>query len=58
MEKKLMKKSLCKWGKDDLKNNFDQMYDVVGKPKFICGKCARASRRKGTVCKPESLKKS
>jgi hypothetical protein len=58
MDKKLKKKSMCKWSKEELRKNFDEMYDIVGKPKYICGRCARATRLKGTVCKPEKLKKT
>jgi len=57
MEKKLKKTSFCKWSKEDLKNSFDEMYGIVGKPKYLCSRCARASRLKGTLCKPEKLKK-
>ncbi len=35
MDKKLKKKSLCKWGKDDAKNNWDELYDPVGQVK-VC----------------------
>ncbi len=55
MDKKLKKKSLCKWGKDDAKNNWDELYDLLGKSKFVCEKCLRSSKLKGTLCKPEKL---
>ncbi len=55
MDKKLKKKSLCKWGKGDVKNNWDELYDLLGKSKFVCGKCLRSSKLKGTLCKPEKL---
>ncbi|MFO7714530.1 hypothetical protein [Desulfosarcina sp.] len=55
MEKKLKKKSLCKWDKDDAKKNWDELYDLLATSKFVCGKCLRSSRLKGTLCKPEKL---
>jgi len=55
MDKKLKKKSLCKWDKEDAKKNWDELYDILGKSKFVCGKCLRSSKLKGTLCKPEKL---
>ncbi|WP_319407954.1 hypothetical protein [uncultured Desulfosarcina sp.] len=55
MDKKLKKTSLCKWGKDDVKNNWDELYDILSRSKFVCGKCLRSSKLKGTLCKPEKL---
>jgi hypothetical protein len=58
MDKKLKKKSLCKWDMDTAKQNWDEMVDLLGKSKFVCGKCLRSSKLKGTLCKPEKLVKS
>lgn len=55
MDKKLKKKSLCKWARDDVKNNWEEFSELVGKSKFFCEKCLRSSRLKGTLCKPEKL---
>ncbi len=55
MDKKLKKKSLCKWAKEDVKNNPAELYDLLSKSKYMCGKCLRSSRLKGTLCKPEKL---
>jgi hypothetical protein len=55
MNKKLKKKSLCKWGKDDIKKNWDELADLLGSSEFVCGKCLRSSRLKGTLCKAEKL---
>jgi hypothetical protein len=55
MNKKLKKKSLCKWGKDDAKKNWGELHDLLAKSKYVCGKCLRSSRLKGTLCKPEKL---
>lgn len=57
MDDKLKKKSFCKWDKDDLKNNWNEMGKLVGKSKYICEKCLRSSRLKGNLCKPEKLVK-
>ena len=58
MEKKLKKKSFCKWSREDVKSNWDELYDLMGKSKFVCEKCLRSARLKGNLCKPEKLVKS
>lgn len=55
MNKKLKKKSLCKWEKDDVKKNWGELSDLLAKSKYVCNKCLRSSRLKGTLCKPEKL---
>ena len=55
MDKKLKKKSLCKWAKEDVKNNPEGLYELLSKSKYMCGKCLRSSRLKGTLCEPEKL---
>jgi hypothetical protein len=57
MNKKMKKKSLCKWDKSDVKDNWSEMFDVVGKSKFMCERCLRSARLKGNLCKPEKLPK-
>lgn len=57
MDNKLKKKSLCKWDRDDVKKNWNDLYDLMGKSKFMCEKCLRSSRLKGNLCKPEKLPK-
>ncbi len=57
MDKKMKKKSLCKWTREDLKENWPEMFTLVGKPKFICERCLRSARLKGNLCKPEKLPK-
>ena len=57
MANNLKKKSLCKWDKDDVKANWDDMYSLVGKSKFICERCLRSASAKGMLCKPEKLSK-
>ncbi len=55
MDKKLKKTSLCKWDKDDVKQNLNELVDLLGKSKFFCTRCLRSSKLKGTLCKPEKL---
>jgi hypothetical protein len=55
MDKKLKKKSLCKWGKDDTKKNWNELPDLLGRSKFVCEKCLRSSKLAGTLCKPVKL---
>ena len=57
MEKKLKKKSFCKWSREDVKSNWDELYDLMGKSKFVCEKCLRSAKLKGNLCKPEKLVK-
>ena len=57
MDKKMKKKSLCKWDKDDVKKNWAEMADLVGKSKFLCGNCLRSAKLKGNLCKPTKIPK-
>lgn len=57
MDKKLKKKSLCKWSRADAQKNWSEMHDLLGSSKFVCERCLRSSRLKGTLCKPEKMVK-
>ncbi|BBO86096.1 hypothetical protein [Desulfosarcina ovata] len=57
MDKKLKKKSLCKWDKSDAQESWAEFSGLVGKSKFVCGKCLRSAKLKGMLCKPEKLAK-
>ncbi|HBA89200.1 MAG TPA: hypothetical protein DCZ75_14830 [Geobacter sp.] len=50
-------KQLCKWDKDEIKDNLKELKKIVGMPRFICRKCARAARKEEYLCKPEPLSK-
>lgn len=50
-------KPLCKWDKDDIKENMKELKKIVAQPRFICRKCARAARKEEYICKPEPLEK-
>jgi len=55
MDKRLKKKSLCKWGKNEVKKNWDELYGLLATSKYVCQKCLRSSRLKNTLCKPVKL---
>jgi hypothetical protein len=55
MDKKLKKKSLCKWGDKEAKKNWDELSDMLATSKYACQKCLRSSRLKNTLCKPTKL---
>jgi hypothetical protein len=57
MEKRLKKKSLCNWSRSDVKKNWEGLQDILGTSKYVCKKCLRSSRLKGTLCKPKELSK-
>lgn len=48
-------KSLCKWSKDDIKDDLKQLKKIVSEPAFVCLKCARAAKKEEYLCKPEKL---
>lgn len=55
MDKKLKKKSFCKWDKSDIKKNIQAIYELTASPKYLCEKCARVSKLKSNVCKPHKF---
>ena len=48
---------LCKWKKQDYKDNLGELKKIVKKPKFVCEKCGRAAKSKKWLCEPVSLEK-
>lgn len=48
-------KTLCKWEKNDIKENLKELKKIVAEPRFVCRKCARAAKREEHLCKPEPL---
>lgn len=58
MNEKLKKKSFCKWGKEDIRDNIATIYDLTAKPRYVCQGCARVARKKANLCKPYEFKKS
>ena len=43
-------KSLCKWKKDSLVENFDQFAQIVSTPTYVCKKCRRVASEKKWLC--------
>jgi len=50
------KETLCKWDKDQIKEDWDVLVKIVQEPAYICKKCCRAVNDKSRVCKPEKMK--
>ena len=48
-------KTLCKWGKDDIKDSLKELKKIVASPRYICKKCGRAAKNDDCLCKPEEL---
>ena len=49
------KKTICKWDKDEIKDNLDKLREIVIPPKFICSKCGRVAKKGDFLCKPVDL---
>ncbi len=50
------KETLCKWDKDQIKEEWNALVAIISEPTHICKKCARAVNDKDRVCKPEKIK--
>jgi hypothetical protein len=48
-------KTLCKWDKDDIKDNLKELKKIVAQPRYVCKKCGRAAKDDDLLCKPEEL---
>jgi len=48
-------KPLCKWDKDDIKDNLKELKKIVSEPQYVCRKCGRAAKKEDHLCKPEDL---
>lgn len=48
---------LCDVKKLEVESNLKDLSKLIAKPKFVCAKCARASRYKKYLCKPVKLHK-
>ena len=46
---------LCDWDKDSITRNLEQIGQIVGRPHFVCRKCARAAGNPIYLCKPTPL---
>jgi hypothetical protein len=48
-------KHLCDWKKDEIKDDLDKLKEIVGKPRYVCLKCARVAIDSAYLHKPEEL---
>lgn len=49
------KKTVCKWDKDEIKDDLDKLKKIVTPPKYICLKCGRTAKDEDYLCKPAEL---
>jgi hypothetical protein len=45
----------CQLGKEEIEENIAAIVELVSKPKYICQRCARVSKKKKNLCKPKKL---
>ena len=50
-----MAKTLCEWKKSDIADGLEELSKIVGDPRYICRKCARAAHQDKHLCKPMPL---
>lgn len=50
------KKSLCKWDRARIGEDFDRLAEIVRDPRYACRDCARAAHKKKRLCQPRPLK--
>ena len=50
-----MSKTLCKWGRKAIEDNFEKMTKIVSNSTYICKKCGRTASGKKYLCKETSL---
>lgn len=51
------KEKICDWRKKDIRDNLDELIEVVREPKFICAKCGRVASLDNALCNPVAIKK-
>jgi hypothetical protein len=49
------KKTLCKWDKGEIKEDFERLGRIVSRPRFVCRDCARAASKKKWLCQPRAF---
>jgi hypothetical protein len=45
------------WGKNDISDNIDTIYELTAKPEYVCEICARVAKLKANVCNPHKFEK-
>lgn len=53
-----MAKSLCKYRRVEIVDQFATISKIVSEPKFVCSSCARSASDKAYLCKPSALKRT
>ncbi len=48
-------KTLCQLKSKEVEKSLGSLMKEVAKPKYVCEKCARASREKKHLCKPVKI---
>jgi len=51
-----MAKSLCKYRRVEIADQFAMISKLISEPKYICSSCARSASDKAYLCKPSLLK--
>ena len=51
------KKKLCKWDKDKIEKDFDELAKIVSPAKFLCKKCGRVANSEDWLHKPAAIDK-
>lgn len=49
-------KKMCDWRKKDIRNNLDELIEVVREPRFICSKCGRVACDDKVLCNSVEIK--
>lgn len=52
----MAKKKLCKWKKDRIADKRALLEHITGRPRYLCGKCARVASDRAYLCKPKVLR--
>ena len=50
-----MAKSLCKYRRVEIADQFAKISRLVSEPRYICSSCARSASDKAYLCKPSAL---
>ena len=48
----------CKMNRRDIASSLGEIYRLVEAPNYVCRSCARSSKDKGNLCKPQKIERS